>query len=334
MDLLQKLESGFLLCAEGYLFELERRGHLKAGPFVPEVVLDNPKALEQLHEEFIACGSDVSVAFTYYGHRDKMKAIGREGELETLNRTALQIARKTAGDKLCAGNICNTWVYDPHDPQSHKAARSIFDEQVRWAKEEGVDYIIAETLFYLGEALIALEVIKSYGLPAVITLAPFHEQTADDHSWPEACRIISEKGADVVGLNCGRGPATMLPLLKEIRNVVSGHIAALPVTYATDESHKNFQKLTDDTSDWPVHLEHFLINRRECADFARAAKEMGINYIGLCCGGAPHFIRAMAERLGRTVPASKYSPDMSGHAVLGTQVKEHNKVLRKDWGQR
>lgn len=330
MDFKEQLEKG-IICAEGYLFELERRGHLKAGPFVPEVVLDNPKALQQLHEEFMACGSDVSVAFTYYGHRDKLKGIGREGELESLNRQALRIARKTAGDKLCAGNICNTWVYDQKDPSTHESVRAIFDEQVRWAKEEGADFVIAETFFYLGEALIALEVIKSHGLLAVVTLAPFHEKTADGHTWAEACRILEEKGADVVGLNCGRGPATMLPLLREIRDTVSGHVAALPVPYSTDEHHKNFQKLKDDKSDWPVNLEHFLLNRRECADFAKEAKDMGINYIGLCCGGAPHFIRAMAERLGRVVPASRYSPDMNQHAVLGKNIKEHNRQLRKDW---
>ncbi|MFP4423657.1 MAG: homocysteine S-methyltransferase family protein [Candidatus Woesearchaeota archaeon] len=330
MDFKQQIEKG-IICAEGYLFELERRGHLKAGPFVPEVVLDNPKALQQLHEEFMACGSDVSVAFTYYGHRDKLKGIGREDELESLNRQALRIARAAAGDKLCAGNICNTWVYDPNDQSTHESVRAIFDEQVRWAKEEGVDFVIAETFFYLGEALIALEVIRSHGLLAVVTLAPFHEKTADNHTWAEACRILEEKGADVVGLNCGRGPATMMPLLKDIRNTVSGHVAALPVPYSTDEQHKNFQKLKDETSDWPVNLEHFLLNRRECADFAKEAKDIGINYIGLCCGGSPHFIRTMAERLGRIVPASRYSPDMSGHAVLGDNIKEHNRELRKDW---
>ena len=63
------------------------------------------------------------------------------------------------------------------------------------------------------------------GVPAVITLACyFFDKTTDDVPYPQALRELEELGADVVGLNCGRGPATMLPLLKECRKVckVSG----------------------------------------------------------------------------------------------------------------
>jgi hypothetical protein len=43
-----------------------------------------------------------------------------------------------------------------------------------------------------------------------------------------------------------------------------------------------------------------------------------VRYLGVCCGAAPHHIRAMAEALGRTPEASRYSADMSKHAYLGT----------------
>ena len=87
--LLERLEAGPVICAEGYLFELERRGYLQAGPYVPEVVLDHPDAVRQLHREFVHAGSDVVEAFTYYGHREKLKVIGKEEILEPLNRQAL-----------------------------------------------------------------------------------------------------------------------------------------------------------------------------------------------------------------------------------------------------
>lgn len=45
------------------------------------------------------------------------------------------------------------------------------------------------------------------------------DETTDDVSFPEACRRLEEAGAAVVGINCGRGPRTMLPLLKEIKKV-------------------------------------------------------------------------------------------------------------------
>ena len=85
-----------MLAAEGYLFELERRGYLRSGAYVPEVVLDFPDAVRELHREFLRAGSDVMVAFTYYGHREKLRTIGREDDLEPLNRQALRLAKEVA----------------------------------------------------------------------------------------------------------------------------------------------------------------------------------------------------------------------------------------------
>jgi betaine-homocysteine S-methyltransferase len=61
----ERLEHDVVLGAEGYLFELERRGYLKSGPYVPEVVLDFPDAVRELHREFLRAGAEVMVAFTY-----------------------------------------------------------------------------------------------------------------------------------------------------------------------------------------------------------------------------------------------------------------------------
>ena len=144
--LTERLDDGVVLCAEGYLFELERRGYLKAGPFVPEVVLDFPNAVTELHREFLRAGAEVMVAFTYYGHREKLRMIGREDDLEPLNRQALRLAREVAaeGGALLAGNICNTWAYDPDDPEgSGRVVREMYREQVQWAVEEGADFVIA-----------------------------------------------------------------------------------------------------------------------------------------------------------------------------------------------
>src|SRR3954468_24557039 len=103
--LLERLEQDVVLVAEGYLFELERRGYLKSGPFVPEVVLDFPDAVRELHREFLRAGSDVMLAFTYYGHGEKLGIVGRGAGLEPLNRQALRLAKEVAaeGDALVAG---------------------------------------------------------------------------------------------------------------------------------------------------------------------------------------------------------------------------------------
>src|SRR5215203_85368 len=94
--LLERLAEGPVICAEGYLFELERRGYLQAGAFVPEVVLDHPEEVSHLHREFVHAGSDVVEAFTYYAHREKLRIIGREHQLEAMNRQALEIAKAVA----------------------------------------------------------------------------------------------------------------------------------------------------------------------------------------------------------------------------------------------
>jgi betaine-homocysteine S-methyltransferase len=150
--LLERLEQGPVICAEGYLFEFERRGYLQAGAFVPEVVLEHPELVAQLHREFVHAGSDVVEAFTYYAHREKLRLIGKEDALEEINRQALQIAAEVAreSDSLLAGDICNTNVYDAGDPQSAATVRAMFEEQVGWAAGEGVDFIIGET-FSWGE---------------------------------------------------------------------------------------------------------------------------------------------------------------------------------------
>ena len=123
--LLKRLADGPVICAEGYLFEFERRGYLQAGAFVPGVVLEHPELVEMLHRDFVHAGSDVVEAFTYYAHREKMKIIGREGDLERINQQALRIAKTVSYETgaLFAGNLCNTSVYNPADPDTHTAAR-------------------------------------------------------------------------------------------------------------------------------------------------------------------------------------------------------------------
>jgi len=327
--LLERLTDGAVICAEGYVFELERRGYLQAGAFVPEVLFDHPEVVEQLHLDFVHAGSDVTQALTYYVHREKLRVIGREQDLVPMNRRALEIARGVARrtGTLLAGDLCNTNIYDPADKSSLREVERIFAEQVGWAVEAGVDYFVAETIAWVGEALMALAAIRRYSkVPAVITLAIHREAlTRDGLSAAEACRRLEAAGADAVGLNCHRGPATMLPLLKEIRAAVKCHVAALPVPYRTTAAQPSFMSLTDpccgDQRAFPVGLDPFVCTRQEIFDFGREASAHDIRYLGVCCGAGPHHIRALAESLGRHPPASRFSADMSRHAFFGTDRK-------------
>src|SRR5438067_7763703 len=96
LSLLGRLDRGPVICAEGYVFGLERRGYLQAGAFVPEVVLDHPEIVKQLHCDFVHARSDVVEALTYYAHREKLRVIGREPDLEPINRRAPDHAKSVA----------------------------------------------------------------------------------------------------------------------------------------------------------------------------------------------------------------------------------------------
>jgi betaine-homocysteine S-methyltransferase len=333
----ERLAEGVVIGAEGYVFELERRGYVKAGPYVPEVILDAPDALRELHREFLRAGADVMVALTYYAHREKLADVGRAGELENMNRQAVRIAGEIAreGGALVAGNICNTWCYDPANPRASGAVvRAQYEEQLGWAVEEGVDFVVAETYDHVGEALIGLEVCHELRLPALVTFASVQSRTTyDGYDYVEACRILADHGAAVVGLNCSRGPATMLPLLERIRAAVDVPVAAQPVPYRTSEATPAFESLEapDGRRLFPIQLEPFQCTRFEMAEFARRARDIGVDYIGICCGGGPHHVRAMAEALGRETPASRYSPAIELHPVLGAARGEDGEAIMGGW---
>ncbi|MDC0216309.1 homocysteine S-methyltransferase family protein [Candidatus Pelagibacter sp.] len=329
-NLIERLNDGPVLCAEGYLFAMERRGYLSAGSFVPEVVLEHPEVLSQLHREFIRAGSEVVQAFTYYGHREKLRLIGKEELLEPLQKNALQIAKDSKDEfkdlnLMVCGDVANTNVYNPDDKKSHSECQKMFEEQVAWAKEAGVDFVVAETINWTEEMKIALKAIKDEDLIAVTNFAiKKGDKTREGHTPGDACKIMEDLGADVVGLNCYRGPKMTMKLLPEIRKKVSCHVAALPVPYRTTEEQPGFLNQTDPGCDcipggnaFPVALDNLYCNRFEMAEFAKDCEKQRINFIGICCGAEPHHVREMSVALGKKPIAYKYYPDMSKHWLHG-----------------
>ena len=168
---------------------------------------------------------------------------------------------------------------------------------------------------------------KRTGLPSVLTISPMGENAMrDGWSIVDTCRELEQRGADVVGMNCFRGPVTMMPYLKEIRKAVFCHMAALPIPYRTNERQPTFFNL-DDHHDcqvpaphgrtFPTALDPLYCNRYEIRRFAEQAFAMNIKYLGVCCGAAPIHIRETAEAMGRKPPASRYSENMHKHFMYG-----------------
>ena len=202
--------------------------------------------------------------------------------------------------------------------------------QVCWAKDEGADYIIAETFSYFREVEIALEVILSFDLPAVCSISMMNlpdYKTLDDIPIAQACRMLLDKGATLVGTNCFRGPNTMLKVIKEIvKEVPPEKICALPVMYRTTDDSPTFFDFDDKACPinnpvYPLGLDAFQTSTREVVAFTKRCKEIGLKYVGLCCGNTGNYTRAMADTLGRKPPAIKYlKPDFKVRNPLQRKI--------------
>ena len=295
--ILEKLSDGIVLGDGGYLLELEKRGWVRAGPFTPEVVLTHPEALRELHVEFREAGAEVLQALTFYASRDKLATVGLQDRLAELNRSAVRIAREEADERcLVAGNLSCTWMYEPDSPSAKDRVRATFDEQLEVQVAEGVDFIIGETFSWMGEALLAVERAKKTSLPVMVTLS-FETQnvTYEGKTAAEAARELVGAGADIVGVNCLRSPEHILPLAEEMRRAVSGFIACQPAAYRTPRELSTFTSLPA----FPYELDPLQLSRKEMAAYAIRARDIGVNYIGACCGAVAVHIREMARALGK-----------------------------------
>src|SRR5882672_3834236 len=141
----QLLKENVVLGDGGYLIELERRGYVDSGSgrekvgtgkgsgqFTPEVAIENPEALRQLHKEFLHAGSQVLQALTFFGTREKLNRAGYGGQTEAINDAAVRIAREVAGDRaLVAGSVSRTQLFEREGRSATNQVRDLISEQVR-----------------------------------------------------------------------------------------------------------------------------------------------------------------------------------------------------------
>jgi methionine synthase I (cobalamin-dependent) len=321
--ILERLKDGPVLGDGGYLLELEKRGWVRAGPFTPEVVLTHPEALRELHIEFREAGSEVLQALTFYASRDKLATVGLEDQLQDLNRAAVRIAREVAGDRcLVAGNLSLTWMYEPGSASAADRVRKTFDEQLAVQVEEGVDFIIGETFSFLGEALIAVERSKKTGLPTMVTICfENKDETAEGKSAAEAAKALFDAGADIVGMNCLRPPEHILGPMEQMRKAVSGYLACQPVAYRTPKEKPDFTSLPE----FPYALDPLQLTRSEMGNYAARARDIGINYVGSCCGTVAMHIREMARALGKLPEDSRTWKKGGAKPMSAYEYYDHDK---------
>jgi betaine-homocysteine S-methyltransferase len=306
--IMERLAAGPVLGDGGYLLELEKRGYVQAGPFTPEVVIEHPEALEQLHREFLLAGADVLQTMTFYASDDKLATVGLAGSVDEINRNAVRIAREVAaeGDALVAGNLSLTWAYEPADPSSADRVRAMFDRQLQDQIDAGPpDFFIGETFSYLGEALLFVERAKATGLPTMVTMSfeALPARAYEGATPAECAKRLAEAGADIVGVNCLNAPDQQLPIAREMVRAVGGSVpvASQPVAYATTDDRPDFTAWDE----FPEALTSMTLPRGALGRFAADARDAGVRYIGSCCGSVAEHVREMGKVLGKLSTAER-----------------------------
>ncbi len=300
------IEQGPVIGDGGYLIELERRGYVASGSgreqvgtgrgsgqFTPEVAIEHPDALGELHREFLNAGSQVLQALTFFGTREKLGRAGYGAQTEEINFAAVKLAKEAAGERaLVAGSVSRTQLVEREGMDSLGRARDHIAEQIRLLKAAGVDFLILETFFHLAEMKVALEAAAESGLPAVATMSfrPLVTQCSDGHTPAKCAQVMADLGAIAVGANCEQDPARMLPLLREMRDATHVAIAAQPAAFRTTDECHSFTRLPA----FPDDLETIQISRGEFTEFGRVARNEGIRYVGGCCGCNAAYIRSLA----------------------------------------
>ena len=186
-----------------------------------------------------------------------------------------------------------------------------------------MDFIIGETFSWLGEALIAVERAKKTALPVMVTICfENKDETAEGKNAADAAKALFDAGADIVGMNCLRPPEHILGPMEEMRRAVPGYLACQPVAYRTPKNKPDFTSMPE----FPYALDPLQLTRREMANYAIQARDMGINYIGACCGAVAMHIREMARVLNKVPEDSRIWKKGGTKPMSAYEYYDHDKL--------
>jgi len=267
---------------------------LSGGDCPEEWNVTHPDALKRVHEGYVEAGSDVIETNTFGGSRFKLERYGKGDMVLELNRAGARLAKEVAGDRaIVAGSVGPTGEFlEPLGTVSEDEMLSTFREQAAALAEGGVDIFCIETMSDLREAELAVRAAKvETGLPVAATMAfnpdPRGFRTMMGVSPEEACRVLLDAGADVVGVNCGGiGIVDMARLVGEMRTYTDAPILAQP------------------NAGVPQLIEGKAVFSDPPELMARHAPELvsaGADIIGGCCGTTPRHIKAMIDAVKRTL---------------------------------
>jgi len=257
--------------------------------------LTHPDLVASIHRDYAAAGAQVVETNTFGANRNKLGRVGEAGKVREANLAGARIARASVPDGVSvAGAMGPFGRADVEAGEVSEADRfGAFREQGEALLEGGVDLLILETFADLEELQTALRAVKSVAadVPVICQLA-FADRlrTMGGADAMEALAGLERLGADVIGGNCGSGPASLLRVIERAGTTTGGLLSAFPNTSFPEYVDGRYMYVAE-----PAYL----------VGSAERLAAAGANLIGGCCGTTPGHIRLIAERLGRRRPAQR-----------------------------
>jgi homocysteine S-methyltransferase len=259
-----------------------------------ELNLTDPGLILSIHEEYLQAGAEILETNTFGANRFRLSRHGLAGKVGDINAAGVRLARqavdhikdKQAGEAWVGGAIGPLGVrLEPLGKTGLDEARAAFAEQIRALAAAGVDLLVIETMPALNEAQQALEAAREAapGMPVLVMVTVDDDANCLDGSSPEhAAALLTEWGADAIGVNCSTGPATVLTAIEAMRTATTLPLAAMP------------------NAGMPRAVEGrniYLCSPEYMASFARKAIAAGVQFVGGCCGTTPNHTRAMRSAM-------------------------------------
>lgn len=245
-----------------------------------ELSLTQPMLVQEVHEAYAQAGAEILETNTFGANPVKLSSHGLDDETESINRSAVAIARRAAnGRALVVGAIGPLGIrLEPWGPTAREEAIAFFSRQVRGLLEGEVDGFILETFGDLQELDAALSAVKTLSdLPVIAQMTVGHDgNTSYGTSVETIASKLSELGADVVGLNCSVGPAAMLDAIERMVERTDRPLSAQP--------NAGLPREVDDRRIYLASPEYM-------GSYARRMIQAGARFVGGCCGTTPDHIR-------------------------------------------
>ncbi|MDP8218501.1 MAG: homocysteine S-methyltransferase family protein [Candidatus Theseobacter exili] len=247
------------------------------------LVLTHPELLSSIHKKYVDVGAQILETNTFGANPLKLSEYGLEGKCDEINKMAVSIARDGGGEDIyVAGSIGPLpEQLAPLGALNFDRAKEIFMVQIASLANAGADLILFETfsdILELKAAVIAAKEICDLPIQAQMTYEK-DGRTLTGTSPASAVCVLEGLDVDVIGVNCGLGPQSMIPILESIVKETEKPIAVLP--------NAGIPKVRDGNVYFDETPEAF-------RSFAEKCVEIGVSLLGGCCGTGPEHIKAVS----------------------------------------